>query len=309
MIQLQKWRMAGAVLTFLFSLQIASLAVAGGKAWSHKLAEAQAEAIQLDRPVVLHFHASWCNPCRQMDGDVLSTGEVKRVLSERIVGVKIDLDEHPEIAAAYGVETIPADVILSPQGRKLAQSVGYQNRPQYIQMLLKAESDYQRSKPTPVPPPVPQPTPKPVPPPIDPEEKKLILPPSTDRELIVGLDGFCPVTLWRTRQWVKGNTRFGADFQGVRFYFTSRQERDEFILKPSQYAPQLLGCDPVVLWDKERAIAGTPTYAAFFDGELFLFASTASRARFRADPPQFTRTRHVKLEDIERNDTRLGMKN
>ncbi len=306
------WRASGFFLTFLLATQIWAF-VGKDKVWRHSLMEAETEARQLNRPILLHFHASWCGPCRQMDGAVLNTAEVKRMLLERVVGVKIDLDQHPEIAEKYGVESIPADVIISPEGKVLKKSVGFQQREQYVAALLDAEKTYLDSRPKPLPGTEPEtqlatkPETAPKAKPETSGKAKIDLAPVT--ELIVAMEGYCPVTLWRTRQWVRGKTAFGADYQGVRYYFATLEDRDDFIAEPVKYAPQLLGCDPVALWETERAIAGTSKYAAYFDGELYLFNSIANRDRFKSSPPQFTRTRHVNLEDIERADTRIGMKN
>lgn len=302
------WRISGFLLSFLLVTQTWAF-VGKDKVWRHTYIEAESEARQLGRPLLLHFHASWCGPCRQMEGDVLNTGEVKRLLLERVVAVKIDLDQHPELAEKYGVESIPADVIVSPEGKVLRKSVGFQQREQYVASLLGAERDYLASKPKSQ---------------TDAELAKQNVPTKPEQqpeasgkakidlaqpaEIIVAMEGYCPVTLWRSRQWVRGKTAFGADYQGVRYYFATLEDRDDFIAEPVRYAPQLLGCDPVALWETERAIAGTSKYAAYFDGELYLFNSVANRDRFKASPPQFTRTRHVNLEDIERADIRIGMK-
>ncbi len=309
-------RAAGVILGVLLVTQTWVFAAkAKDKYWRHNYAEAQAEAQQAGKPLLLHFHAVWCPPCKLMEAQVLHTAEVKRALCDRVVGVKLDYDQHGDIAEKYGVDTLPADVLISPSGKVLSKTVGFQNTTQYVAGMATAEKRTfdevtlakkaaeakrlaeERALAL-----------KNNPPPkieeIVPEE---IEPPKKSK-LIVGLDGYCPVTLWRTREWSKGKPAFGADYQGVRFYFSSLADRDDFIAEPTRYAPQLLGCDPVALWETERAIAGTAKYAAFFDGELYLFNALANRDRFKQSPPQFTKTRHVNLHEIERADTRLGMK-
>ncbi|MES2789753.1 MAG: thioredoxin family protein [Planctomycetota bacterium] len=296
-------RAAGVIFSFLLVTQIWAFP-AKDKFWRANFTEAEAEARQTGRPLLLHFHASWCPPCRQMESDVLNTPDVKRALVERVVGVKVDLDQHPEIAEKYGVSSIPADVLISPSGKVIGKTVGFQPRDVYLASLTAAEKKtadervlVQKA-----------PTPPPKMEVLEPQKLDVVEEPALPAKLIVGLDGYCPVTLWRTREWNKGKQAFGADYQGVRFYFGTLADRDDFIAEPAKYAPQLLGCDPVALWETERAIAGTAKFAAYFDGELYLFNAVANRDRFKQSPPQFTKTRHVKLHDIERADTRIGMK-
>jgi len=308
------WRVSGFFFTFLLATQIWAF-VGKDKVWRHNVPDAEAEARQLGRPLLLHFHAKWCGPCQLMESEVLNTGEVKRVLLERLIGVKIDLDQHQEIAEKYGIDMLPADVIVSPEGKVLSKSTGFKQRDQYVASLLGAERTYLDAKVQLAAKPKVQPklaSEHPAPPqnnavtePAKPDLAKTELAKAAD--IIVAMEGYCPVTLWRTRQWVRGKTAFGADYQGVRFYFSTLTDRDDFIADPSRYAPQLLGCDPVALHETERAIAGTAKYAAYFDGELFLFSTLGNRDRFKATPPQFTQTRHVNLEDIERADIRIGM--
>jgi thiol-disulfide isomerase/thioredoxin/YHS domain-containing protein len=304
-----------ALLTLVVATQVCSAKSNLGPAWKRSYQEAEAESRRLDRPLLLHFGATWCGPCKTMEAQVLSSAEVRRLLKDNIVAVKIDVDESPDLARRYGVGPIPADIIISPNGNILdPQSVGAMSRDQYVAKLMASVERYRSTQVAP---------PKdPAPPVVDPSDagkandQKLAVEkplasktPDGQKKLIVAMDGYCPVTLWRTRLWIKGTKKYGADYQGVRFYFQTLEDRNDFIADPSRYAPQLLGCDPVMLYETERAIAGSPKCAAYFDGELFLFADAEHRSRFRASPEQFTRTRHVNLDEVEHADTRLGMKN
>jgi thiol-disulfide isomerase/thioredoxin/YHS domain-containing protein len=291
-------------------LSTAALAAPAG--WHTDFAKAEAEAKKHGRPLLLHFHASWCGPCRQMEAQVLSSPELQKHLADKIVGVKIDIDAHPDLGRRFRVNALPSDVIVSPQGKILHQTEGFQSKDAYLASVSRFELRASEAKKVEVA--------KTAPPAAAPKRPEAVVAASQTEpaapklhavtqpvhldqpSLALGIDGYCPVTLWKSRQWKRGLARFTYEYQGVTFRFVGSTERDEFAANPARFAPQLLGCDPVALLETDRAIPGKTLYGAFYEGELYLFETVENRTRFKSSPPRYTRTRHVlKLDDIEKS--------
>ena len=71
-------------------------------------AEEYSEIVNSYNPVVIDFHATWCGPCK-----VLSP--ILEELDDEIEGVefvKLDVDQHPQIAGQNQVMGVPTVVIL-----------------------------------------------------------------------------------------------------------------------------------------------------------------------------------------------------
>jgi len=67
------------------------------------------ELIQSERPVLVDFFATWCQPCK-VQSSVLNS--VKEQVGEKARIVKIDVDQFPSIAADNGVRGVPTLAIF-----------------------------------------------------------------------------------------------------------------------------------------------------------------------------------------------------
>ena len=90
----------------------------------------QNEVLNSEMPVLLDFWAPWCGPCR-MVGPI-----VDEIADERVdikVG-KVNVDEQPELAAQFGVMSIPTLVVMK-NGKIVNQVTGARPNAQILAML------------------------------------------------------------------------------------------------------------------------------------------------------------------------------
>ena len=80
--------------------------------------------------VLLDFWASWCGPCRMLSPVIDEIAEETPALK---VG-KVNVDDEPELAAAFSVQSIPTVVIIK-DGEIKEISVGYKPKDEIIELL------------------------------------------------------------------------------------------------------------------------------------------------------------------------------
>ena len=87
---------------------------------SVKNAEWQKEVVESDLPVLVDFWAEWCGPCRAIAPMI---DEVSSEMTGKLKVVKVDLDTSPQLAATFGVQSIPT-LLLLKNGDVLERMVG-----------------------------------------------------------------------------------------------------------------------------------------------------------------------------------------
>jgi len=88
--------------------------------WRTDLAAALAEAARTGRPVLIYFHADWCQPCRLMDGATFVNRAVAAYIGQHFVPVKVDdTRETSAVSKKYEVRIYPSLLLLSAAGEPL----------------------------------------------------------------------------------------------------------------------------------------------------------------------------------------------
>lgn len=88
------------------------------------------EVLKSEKTVLLDFWASWCGPCRMVSPIV---DEIAIEHPEYKVG-KVNVDEQPELAAAFEVMSIPSLFVMK-DGKIVESSVGAKPKAQILDML------------------------------------------------------------------------------------------------------------------------------------------------------------------------------
>ncbi|MBB6052444.1 thioredoxin [Armatimonas rosea] len=83
-------------------------------------ADFEATVLKSEVPVLVDFWAPWCGPCRRIAPELDAVAEQ---LGEKVKIVKLNVDEEPELAGQYGIQSIPA-LLIFKGGKQVDGMVG-----------------------------------------------------------------------------------------------------------------------------------------------------------------------------------------
>ena len=89
------------------------------------------ELLKGDKPVVCDFFATWCGPCKML-APVMD--EVSENNADKAIFVKVDIDKNMELAARYGIMSIPL-VGVFKGGELIEKSLGYMTKDEAEEFL------------------------------------------------------------------------------------------------------------------------------------------------------------------------------
>jgi len=80
----------------------------------------ESEVLKATSPVVVDFWAEWCGPCRMI---APALEEIAGSLGEKVKIVKLNVDENPQTAAKYNIQSIPTLMIFK-NGNMSSRQIG-----------------------------------------------------------------------------------------------------------------------------------------------------------------------------------------
>ena len=89
------------------------------------------EVLKSDKTVLVDFWASWCGPCR-MIAPVLT--EIAEDYGDSVKVGKVNVDEQPELAGSFGIESIPT-IMVFKNGELTERVVGYKPKEELEKLL------------------------------------------------------------------------------------------------------------------------------------------------------------------------------
>ena len=70
------------------------------------------------RPMVIDFYATWCRPCKMMSPII---EQLAQQYAGKVDFYKVDIDQEPELASVFGIQSIPTFLFIPMKGTPTAQ--------------------------------------------------------------------------------------------------------------------------------------------------------------------------------------------
>lgn len=278
-------------------------------AWSDNLQQARELSRQTGKPVLLHFFSDTCPPCKMMEKNTFPNPAITETIQKSFIPVKLNANRFPREAQMFNVQSVPMDIIISPNGQIINATRGGLDANRYGLFLATAQNaagvrpqqpQQPQQPPAPASPMPDFPAP-PMPEQPSPNNPLIVKQPAIEaggacpinetpsfnyaaipeeEKAMIEFEGYCPVELTQHSMWVRGDYNNRLQFEGRLYLFAGKAQMEEFNRNPEKYAPAYQGID-IVLWrERGEKIHGVRNYGAWAVGRVFLFSSEENLSKF-----------------------------
>lgn len=106
--------------------------------WRDWSAETFAEAAREGKFLLVSVQASWCHWCHVMNDDTFGNDDVRRLVADHYIVIKVDSDARPDLAERFRDYAWPATVILTPSAQVVRALRGYRPPGPFATLLDQA---------------------------------------------------------------------------------------------------------------------------------------------------------------------------
>lgn len=86
-----------------------------------------------NKPVLVDFYTDWCGWCKKLDAETYGNETVAALLNESFICLKVDAEEHVDLAEEYDAFGYPTILFLSPDGEEIGRIAGYEPPDKFLQ--------------------------------------------------------------------------------------------------------------------------------------------------------------------------------
>lgn len=107
--------------------------------WREWNAETFAEASREGKFLLVSVQASWCHWCHVMNDETFGNEDVRRLVADHYIAIKVDSDARPDLAERFRDYAWPATVILTPDAQVVRALRGHQAATPFATLLAQAQ--------------------------------------------------------------------------------------------------------------------------------------------------------------------------
>jgi len=246
-------------------------------AWQGDYAKALEDARAANRLLWVQFTGPWCPNCIRMERDSFPHPMIAEHAQRSFVPLKLRSDVNEGLTAAFNLTAIPATIVIAPNRDIVGFHQGYLDAHE-LDGLLRDCLAKNPLKPAGVE--------------GDGSSEAQPARPGTTHEkpraeTILGLSGYCPVSLITERKLVKGQSEYSIEYEGRTYRLASRAMSEQFRNEPARHVPGYGGSCPVTRVEQGLVKLGEPRWGVLYAGRLFLCASEQNRRRFLENPARY----------------------